>query len=377
MDIPPGLLSGAVFAIKVNGETSYRKGGDVSNHASSLFRCVHIMDSRRTVGDGTVSKFASWLVVAAALSIAASAAGGADGGYPARPIRLVVPSPAGGGMDTLARTIGQHLTEQWRQQVVVDARPGATGIIGTDIVAKSTPDGYTLLLAWIAPLAINPALYKKLPYDVSKDLAPVMLVATTPHVLVVATSLGVTSVKDFTALAKAKPGQLSYASSGIGGSSHLAGELFKSLTGVDIVHVPYKGTPPALVDLMAGRIQLMFAAAAPAMPHVKSGKLKAVAVTTPKRSHNLPELPAIAETVPGFDAETWYGMMAPAGTPVAIVLRLNAEITRFLKQAEVSQKLSMQGFDVAVSSPQELATFLRSELKKWRSVIQNADIRAE
>lgn len=318
----------------------------------------------------------AWLIaVGLILPFASDAA--RDQPYPVRPIRLVVPSPGGGGMDTLARTIGQHLTEEWRQQVVVDARPGATGIIGTDIVAKSTPDGYTLLLAWIAPLAINPALYKKLPYDVSKDLAPVMLVATTPHVLVVAPSLGVTSVKDFTALAKAKPGQLSYASSGIGGSSHLAGELFKSLTGVDIVHVPYKGTPPALVDLMTGRIQLMFAAAAPALPHIKSGKLRVLAVTTVKRSPNLPDIPAIAETVSGFDAETWYGLLAPAGAPKTIVSALNAEIARFLKQREVAQKLAVQGFDVVASSPLEFAAYLQSELEKWRKVIQAARIRAE
>jgi tripartite-type tricarboxylate transporter receptor subunit TctC len=300
-----------------------------------------------------------------------------DPPYPVRPIRLIVPSPAGGGMDILARFIGQGLTERWHQQVVVDTRPGATGIIGTSLAAKASPDGHTLLLAWVSPLAINPGLYSKLPYDVEKDLSPIMRVATIPNILVVRPSLDVATVKDFIALAKAKPGQLSYASSGIGGSSHLAGELLKSMTGINIVHVPYKGTPPAILDLIAGRMDALFAAAPPALPHIKTGKLKAIAVSTAERSPNLPDVPAVSETVPGFSAETWYGLMAPAGTPRQIVLKLHAEIARFLKRPDSTQKLAEQGFVVVASSPQDFAKYLQSELVKWRKVIQDTGIRAE
>ncbi len=300
-----------------------------------------------------------------------------DQPYPVRPIRLIVPSAAGGGMDTLARFIGQRLTEQWHQQVVVDTRAGATGIIGTEIAAKAAPDGYTLVLAWVSPLTINPGLYSKLPYDVDRDLAPIMHVATTPNILVVHPSLEVASVKDFIALAKAKPGQLSYGSSGIGGLSHLAGELLRHMTGINIVHVPYKATPPALLDLIAGRVDALFAVAVPALPHIKTGKLKALAVSNAKRSPDLPDIPAIAETVPGFDAENWYGLMAPAGTPQQIILKLNAEIARYLKDPGVTQKLAVQGFIVVASSPQDFTRYLQSELVKWRTVIKATGIRAE
>ena len=318
----------------------------------------------------------TWLIaVNLILPFAAHAA--QDPPYPVRPIRLIVPSAAGGGMDTLARFIGQRLTEQWHQQVVVDTRPGATGIIGTDIVAKAAPDGHTLLLAWVSPLAINPGLYSKLPYDVNRDLAPIMRVATTPNILVVTPSLNVASIKDFIALAKAKPGQLSYASSGIGGLSHLAGELLKNMTGVNIVHVPYKGTPPAILDLIAGRMHALFAAAAPALPHIKTGRLKAIAVSTAERFPDLPEIPAVSEAVPGFAAETWYGLMAPAGTPRRIILKLNAEIARFLKDPGVAQKLSAEGFIVVADSPQDFARYIQSELTKWRTVIKEIGIRAD
>ena len=300
-----------------------------------------------------------------------------DQPYPVRPIRLIVPSAAGGGMDTLARVMGQRLTEQWNQQVVVDNRPGATGIIGTDIVAKAAPDGYTLLLAWVSPLTINPGLYSKLPYDVNKDLAPIMLPATAPNILVVRPSLAVATVKDFIALAKAKPGKLSYGSSGVGGLSHLAGELLKSMAGINIVHVPYKSTPPALLDLIAGRVDALFAIAAPTLPHIKAGKLKAIAVSNAKRSPDLPDIPAVSETVPGFDAENWYGFMAPAGTPRQIILKLNSEIARFLKDPAVTQRLAVQGFVVVADSPQEFARYLQSELVKWRAVIKATGIRVE
>ena len=297
--------------------------------------------------------------------------------YPDRPIRLIVPSAPGGGMDTLARFIGQRLTEQWHQQVVVDTRPGATGIIGTEITAKATPDGYTLLLAWVSPLSINPGLYRKLPYDVDRDLAPIMMVATTPNILVVRPSLNVASVKDFIALAKAKPGQLTYASSGIGGLSHLAGELLRTMAGINIVHVPYKGTPPALIDVTAGRVDALFAVAAPALPHIKAGKLKAIAVSNAHRWPEMPALPTVGETLPGFAAENWYGFMAPAGTPQRIIDKLNAEVARYLKDPAVTQKLAQVGFLVAATSPQDCARYIHSEQIKWREVIKTAGVRAE
>lgn len=300
-----------------------------------------------------------------------------DQPYPVKPIRLIVPSAAGGGVDMLARFIGQQLTERWNQQVVVDARPGATGIIGTNIAAKATPDGYTLLLGWNSPLTINPSLYSKLPYDVDRELAPVMRVATMQNILVVTPSLDVASLKDFIALAKAKPGRLSYGSSGIGSLSHLAGELLKSMTGINIVHVPYKGQPPAILDLIAGRVEALFAAAPPALPHIKAGKLKAIAVATARRSPNLPDIPAVSETVPGFDAETWYGLMAPAGTPRQVIRKLNTTIARFLEDPGVAQKLAAQGFQPAADSSQDFTKHLQSELVKWRAVIKATGMKAE
>ena len=218
--------------------------------------------------------------------------------YPTRPVRVIMPSAAGGGIDTLARLVSQRLTEKLGHQFIVDVRPGATGIIGTGIVAKATPDGYTLMFTWTAPLAINPGLYDKLPYDVLRDFAPIILAATTPNVLVVNPAGKVRTVKDYIEAARQAPGKIRYGSSGIGGSSHLAGELFATLAGVELAHIPYKGTPPALVDIMAGRIESMFAAVAPALPHIRTERLRAIAVTTGKKSAILPDLPTAAETVP-------------------------------------------------------------------------------
>ncbi len=296
--------------------------------------------------------------------------------YPTRPVRVIVPSPAGGGIDTLARLIGQRLTEKWQQQFVIDARPGATGIIGTAIAAKAPADGYTLLFSWTSPLAINHGLYEKLPYDVQRDFAPVILAATTPNVLVVRPSAAVRSVRDFIDLAKRAPGKLTYGSSGIGGSSHLAGELFASTAGVTLTHIPYKGTPPALVDIMAGRIDAMFAAVAPALPHIRAERLRAIAVTTGRRSSILPDLPTAAETVPGFEAETWYGLLAPAGTPGPVIGKLNREIVAFMSQPATAPFLHQQGFEAVGGTPKEFAGFLLSETKKWGTLIKNNNIKA-
>jgi tripartite-type tricarboxylate transporter receptor subunit TctC len=309
--------------------------------------------------------------------VALAAAPAAAQQYPTKPIRLIIPSPAGGGMDNLGRTVGAGLTNRWGQQVVVDTRPGAAGIVGTDLAAKAPADGYTLLLAWVAPLAINPGLYKKLPYDVLTDFEPLMEVATTPHVLVVPPGFKAATVKEFIAAAKAAPGTVSYGSSGIGGSSHLAGELFAAMAGVKLLHVPYKGTPPALVDLMAGRIQASFAAAAPALPHIHSGKIKALAVTTRTASPNVPGLPPIANLLPGYEAHTWYAIMAPAGTPKSIIEMLNETVARHLREPEVNATLSKQGFDIVASTPEAFAKFLKTELAKWAKVVAAAGLRAE
>jgi len=296
--------------------------------------------------------------------------------YPNRPVRVIMPSAAGGGIDTLTRLVSQRLTEKLGQQFIVDARPGATGIIGTGIVARATPDGHTLLFAWTAPLAINPGLYDKLPYDVLRDFAPVALAATTPNVLVVNPAGSVRSVKDYIEMARQAPGKIRYGSSGIGGSSHLAGELFATLAGVKLDHIPYKGTPPALVDIMAGRIESMFAAVAPALPHIRSQRLRAIAVTTSKKSAILPDLPTAAETVPGFDAETWYAMVAPAGTPPVIVNRLNKEINAFLQEPATAPSLHQQGFEAMGGTPAEFAAYLRNEIAKWGKLIKANNIRA-
>lgn len=296
--------------------------------------------------------------------------------YPARPVRVIMPSTAGGGIDTLARLVSQRLSEKLGQQFVVDARPGATGIIGSEIVARATPDGYTLMFTWTAPLAINPGLYDKLPYDTLRDFAPVILAATTPNVLVVNPAGKVRTVKEFIEAARQAPGKIRFGSSGIGGSSHLAGEFFATLAKVELLHIPYKGTPPALVDIMAGRIESMFAAVAPALPHIRSERLRAIAVTTSKKSAILPDLPTAAETVPGFDAETWYAMVAPAGTPAVIINRLNQEINAFLKEPAIAPALHQQGFEPVGGTPRELGIYLRSEIEKWGKLVKANNIRA-
>ena len=264
--------------------------------------------------------------------------------YPSKPIRLVVPFPPGGSLDVVARAIGQKLTEVWGQPVVIDNRPGAGGNIGADLVAKSAPDGYTILEGALSTHAVNVSLYSKLPYDPVKDFAPITLVAITPNVLVVNPSFSVNSVPELVAYAKAHPGKLSFGSGSNGSAGHLAGELFKTEAGVDMVHVPYKGGAPALQALLAGDTQLMFDNLANSTPQLKAGKLKALAVTTAKRSALAPELPTLAETgLPGFDIYTWWGFMAPAGTPKEIVTKWNAEVKRILGTPEMKAVLRPAG----------------------------------
>ena len=297
--------------------------------------------------------------------------------YPTKPIRMIVAYPPGGGTDIVGRMMAQKLSENLAQTVVIDNRGGAAGSIGSEIAAKSVPDGYTILMGNVAPNAINVSLYAKLGYDPVRDFEPVSLVASTPNILVVHPTLAVKTVSDLIALAKAKPGTLNYPSAGLGSSSHLAGELLDSIAGVKMVHIPYKGGGPALTDLLGGQMQLMFATMPAAMPHVRSGKLRAVAVTSAKRSQAMPELPTIGETLKGYEASTWYGVLAPARTPRPIVTKLHGEIVKILGVAETRDKLLLQGFEPVGGTPAEFGAYIKSEIEKWGKVVKAAGIRAE
>jgi tripartite-type tricarboxylate transporter receptor subunit TctC len=297
--------------------------------------------------------------------------------YPTKPIRMIVAYPPGGGTDIVGRMVAQKLSENLGQTVVIDNRGGAAGNIGSEIAARSAPDGYTILMGNVAPNAINVSLYAKLGYDPVKDFEPVSLVASTPNILVVHPSLAVRSVADLVALARAKPATLNYPSAGLGSSSHLAGELFDSIAAVKMVHVPYKGGGPALTDLLGGQVQLMFATMPAAMPHVRSGKLRAIAVTSVRRSQAMPELPTIGETLKGYDASTWYGVLAPARTPRVIVTALHGEIVKVLGVAETRDRLLAQGFEPVGSTPGEFGAYIKSEISKWGRVIKAAGIKSE
>ena len=299
-------------------------------------------------------------------------------GYPSKPIRMIVAYPPGGGTDIVGRVMAQKLSESLGHTVIVDNRGGATGNIGTELAARATPDGYTVLMGNVAPNAINVSLFKQIAFDPVKDFAPVSLVALTPNILVVNPGIPIKSVKDLIALAKSKPSYYNYASAGIGSSSHLAGALFGILTGTNIVHVPYKGGGIALVDVLSGQTQLYFATMPAAMPHVKSGKLRPVAVTSEKRSQTLPEFPTIAETgVLGYEAATWYGLLAPARTPRVIVTRLHGEVVKILGIAEMRERLVAQGFEPVGNTPEQFGAYIKSEIAKWGKVIREAGIRAE
>jgi tripartite-type tricarboxylate transporter receptor subunit TctC len=297
--------------------------------------------------------------------------------YPSRPIRMIVAYPPGGGTDQVGRVLADQLTMTLGQNVVVDNRGGATGNIGTELAARAVPDGYTLLMGNVAPNAVNVSLFKKLGFDPVKDFAPVSLVAVTPNILVAHPSMPVKTIKELIAYAKAKPGTLNFPSAGVGSSSHLAGEMLKSLAGISMVHIPFKGGGPALVAVIAGEVQIMFATMPAAMPHVKSGKVKPVAVTTAKRSQAMPELPTIAESgVKGYEASTWYGLLAPARTPPAIVTRLHADTVKILA-GPTRQRLEAQGFEPEGGTPAEFAAYIKTEIVKWAKVIKDAGIPAE
>jgi len=298
--------------------------------------------------------------------------------YPSKPVKMVVPFPPGGTTDILARAVGQKLSESWGQQVVIDNRPGAGGNIGTDIVAKSAADGYTLLMGTVGTHAINASLYGKLPFDPIKDFAPVTLVASVPNVLVVNATVDSKSVKELIALAKSKPGQLAFASSGNGTSIHLAGELFKSMTGTAMLHVPYKGSAPAITDLLGGQTNMMFDNLPSAMPHIKSGRLRALAVTSVRRSPALPDIPTIAETgVSGYEASSWFGVLAPAGTPKDVVAKIQGDIARALNAPEIKERLSGQGAEPVGNTPEQFAEHIKAESAKWAKVVKDSGAKVD
>jgi len=316
-----------------------------------------------------------YLLFLPALALAADAAAQ---GYPARPIRLMVPSTPGGSVDTLARTIGPKLSEKWNQQVVVDNRSGAGGAIAGELTAKAAPDGYTLLMGTVASLATNVSLQKKLPYDPVKDFAPITLVATQNLMLLVHPSVPAKSVQELTALAKKQPGALSFASAGNGTGGHLSGELYRMLAGIDMLHVPYKGVAPAIIDVVSGQVTMTFASIISSMPQVSSGKLRALAVTGARRSPAAPGLATMMEAgVKGYESATWYGIVAPARTPQDVVMKLNAEIVAIVKHPEMNERLSREGADPVGNTPAEFGRHIQQEIEKWGKVIKAAGIRAE
>ncbi|HKW36981.1 MAG TPA: tripartite tricarboxylate transporter substrate binding protein [Burkholderiales bacterium] len=314
---------------------------------------------------------------AIAVVLLSALAGPSWGQYPSRPVRFIVPSAAGGGTDIIARAISLKLGETLGQQFVVDNRPGAGQMIGIELAAKSPADGYTILMA-ASTLAINPVMYKKVSYDPVRDFAPITQAATLPNVVVVHPSLPVGSLAELVAYAKRHPGELNFASAGVGTSPQMSIELLKSMAGIDMVHIPYKGTAPGVVDVLAGQVKVMAPNVLTALPHIKSGKLRALAVTSRKRSAALPEIPTVAEAgLPGYDSTQWYGVLAPAGTRHEIVTRLHDEIVRALRDPEVGKRLAADGAEPVGSGPDEFAAFIRLESEKWAKVAKAAGIKPE
>ena len=317
------------------------------------------------------------MLIAGGLAFAAALASinaAAQNTYPSRPIRLIVPASPGGGTDFTARTIGQKLSEVVRQTVIVDNRPGAAGNIGVEIASKANPDGYTIVMP-ITSFSINPHLYSKLPFDTAKDFAPIVLASSAPLFLVVNPSVPAKTVSELIALAKAKPGQLNYANSGNGTTAHLAGELLKKSAGIDLVSVPFKGGGPAVIDLIAGRVQIYFSTIPAALTQVKAGKLRGIAVTTQKRVDLIPDVPTVAESgLPGFEVVGWFGIFAPAGTPKPVINTLNKGINAALRAPETQERFARQGLIPGGGTPEELERFFRAELKRWGALIKEVGI---
>lgn len=315
--------------------------------------------------------------MAAVLLLAAGTQAQAQQDYPVKSIRIIVPSSPGGGTDILARQVAQKLTERWGQQVVVDNRPGAGQMIGIDLVAKAAPDGYTLVMA-ATPLALNTVLYKKVPYDPVRDFAPISQVAAMPNIVVTHPALPARNVRELIALARAHPGQLVYASSGMGTGPHLSMELFLNMAGVKMGHVPYKGTNPGMIDTMAGQVQVLMSTLLPPLPHIRTGRLRALGVTSTKRVSSMPDVPTIDEAgVPGYEVVGWYGMAAPANTPRDVIAKLHGEIVNIMKSPEVREKLAADGAEPVGSTPEQFGAFIQAEIAKWGKVAKSAGIRVE
>ncbi len=315
---------------------------------------------------------------AAALTVSTVAVAQDKGGstYPSRPIRFIVPFAGGGGLDLTARLIGQKLTDRWGANVVVDTRPGAATIVGTEIASKAAPDGYTMLMI-TTTFAINPSLYPKLPYDPVKDFAPVTQLNSQPNIVVVPASAPVSTIKELIALAKSKPGALTFATPGAGSAPHLSGELFKRMAGVDLIHVPYKGIPAAVTDVIGGRVTMLFTTTLSAAPHIAGGKVKALALTSAKRLDTMPDVPTIGETLKGYQAEAFQAMVAPAGVPRAIVDKMSREVAAIVREPEVTKMFVASGAVAVGSTPAEFGAFLKTEMAKWGRVIKEAGIKLE
>lgn len=320
-----------------------------------------------------MKRFAQVVLISFVAVLTGMSAGAWSQGYPNKPIRIIIPYPPGGGNDIVVRAIGQKLSENLGQSVVVENKPGGGTLIGAEAAAKSPPDGYTIFLGTIATLAINPSLYRQMPYDPIRDFAPVTQIANYPMVLVTNPTLSANSVADLLAIARARPGKLVYASFGNGSTPHLGMELLKTMAGVDLVHVPYKGAAPALADLLGGQVSVMFNDFMTTGSQIKAGRLKALAVSPQQRTQLMPDLPTVAESgVPGYGFTSWAGLLVPAATPAEIVNRLHAEIVRVVNQPDVARQLSALGADPAVSTPQQFAEFIRSETAKWAKVVKDS-----
>jgi tripartite-type tricarboxylate transporter receptor subunit TctC len=325
----------------------------------------------------TMKGAGSLALLVAALAIAPAASPQTQSGYPIRPVRMIVPASPGGPADIVARAIGPGLADVLGQQVVIDNRAGAGGSIGAELVAHAAPDGYTLMISHSGPLAIEPMLHAKPAYDPAKDFAPISLVAAAPYLLLVNPGVPVKSVKELIALAKSRPGKLNYASGGPGTGIHMAGELFNVVAGTQITHVPYKGAGPGMAALIAGEVEMMFNGVSAALPQVRAGRLRALAVASARRSDLLPDLPAIAESGLSFDTAGWYGFVAPRGTPASITAKLHADVVKALNAREMKERLASMGIEPLGTTPAQFAAFLREELAKWGKVIKAAGIKAE
>jgi tripartite-type tricarboxylate transporter receptor subunit TctC len=318
---------------------------------------------------------ASWFALIFAFTVLSDPARAQT--FPSRPVRIIVAFPAGGGTDIVARTLSPKLSEALGQQVVVDNRGGASGLVGTELAAKSAPDGHTLFMGTLGNLSVNPLLFSKLPFDVARDFAPLTQAVSVTFMLYVHPSLPVKTVRDLITLAKSRPGSINYASSGSGGAPHLAAELFNSLAGIKMIHVPYKGSSPSFTDVLGGQVPITFDSLTQGLPYVKTGRLRAVATLGPKRTQVLPDVPTVNETLAGYEVVNWFGIVVPAGTPREVIARLHSEIVKILRMPDISERLSAQGSDPVGSSPDEFGAFMKSETAKWARVIKEANIRAD